>query len=112
MGNYVARAGPDCALDAAVAVSGGLDMRYETYFYRAQRLWQPILAIELRDTFIMGKWGERVRHRLSKEQLKYLMRATHISSIDETAVVAYNGFDDLNVSSQSDVALKLGIVCS
>jgi predicted alpha/beta-fold hydrolase len=109
MGNYVARAGADCALDAAVAISGGLDMRYETYFYRAQRLWQPILAVELRDTFVMGKWGERVRHRLSKPQLKSLMRATHISEIDETAVVAYNGFDDLNVCSpwRSDLELSI-----
>jgi predicted alpha/beta-fold hydrolase len=100
MANLVTRAGNECALDAAVAISGGLDMRFETHFHRAQRLWQPMLTTELRDTFVVGKWGERVRHRLSKDQLKKLMRATHISEVDRTAVVAYNGFDDLNVSMQ------------
>lgn len=72
-------------------------MRFERDFYRAQRLWQPLIASELRNTFVVGKWGERVRARLSKEQLKSLMRATHITEIDKTAVVAYNGFDDLMV---------------
>ena len=96
MGNYVARSGADCALDAAVAISGGLDMRYETHFYRAQRLWQPLLTETLRNDFVIGKWGERVRERLTKEQMKMMMRATHISEIDKTAVVAYNGFRDLD----------------
>jgi predicted alpha/beta-fold hydrolase len=95
MGNYVARSGADCALDAAMAISGGLDMRYETDFYRAQRLWQPLLTETLRNDFVIGKWGERVRERLTKEQMKMMMRATHISEIDKTAVVAYNGFRDL-----------------
>lgn len=93
--NMVARTGAECALDVAVAVSGGLDMRYEIDYPRAQRLWQPLLTATLRDTFVIGKWGERVRHRLTKEQMKMLMRATHVSEVDKTAVVAYNGFRDL-----------------
>jgi predicted alpha/beta-fold hydrolase len=96
LSNYVARSGTDCALDTAVAISGGLDMRYETDFYRAQRLWQPLLTEELRNTFVVGKWGERVRQRLTKKQMKLMMRATHVSEIDKTAVVAYNGFRDLD----------------
>jgi predicted alpha/beta-fold hydrolase len=95
LSNMVTRTGPTCALDAAVAISGGLDMRYEIDFPRAQRLWQPLLTSTLRDTFVVGKWGERVRHRLTKDQMKALMRATHVSEIDETAVVVYNGFRDL-----------------
>ena len=75
-------------------------MRFETDFYRAQRLWQPILASELRGAFVVGKWGERVRKRLTKEEMKSLMRATHVTEIDRTAVVAYNGFDDVNVSCE------------
>ena len=94
--NYVARSGADCALDVAVSVSGGLDMRYETNFSRAQRLWQPILTQELRETFVVGKWGERTKKRLTVEQMKYMMRAYHISEIDETAVVVYNGFRNLD----------------
>jgi hypothetical protein len=50
-------------MDAAVAISGGLDMRYETHFYRAQRLWQPLLTETLRNDFVVGKWGEGVRER-------------------------------------------------
>jgi predicted alpha/beta-fold hydrolase len=95
LNNYVARYGNDCALDAAVSVSGGLDMRREADFVRAQRLWQPVLCATLRNDFVLGKWGERVRARLTREQMKDLMRATHVTDIDKTAVVAYNGFRDI-----------------
>lgn len=79
LSNYVARSGPDCALDAAMALSGGLDMRYQAFFERAKRLWQPMLAKTLRDVFVVGKFGERYRERLTKQQMVELMRATHIS---------------------------------
>jgi len=95
MANMVSRTGPECALDAAVSVSGGLDMRQELDFERAQRLWQPILTQELRETFVIGKWGERAYQRLTKDQMKSMMRATHVTEIDKTAVVAYNGFNDI-----------------
>ena len=111
LSNYAARAGPECALDAAVAVSGGLDMRFEIDFYRAQRLWQPVLCATLRDDFIVGKWGERVRARLTKDEMKQMMRATHVSEIDKTAVVAYNGYRDLidyysDMSALGDVSME------
>jgi hypothetical protein len=70
-----ARSGSECAFDVAFAISGGLDMRYDTYFGRTQRLWQPIIAKDLRGSFVVGKWGERVRSRLTKKQMKALMRA-------------------------------------
>jgi predicted alpha/beta-fold hydrolase len=79
LSNYVARAGENCPLDAGVAISGGLDMRYEHHFYRAQRLWQPMLAKTLRDEFLVEKWGERVRARLSLEDMKLTMRAAHVT---------------------------------
>ena len=79
LNNYVAKAGKDCALDAAISISGGLDMRKQKEFYRAQRLWQPLLIEKLRDEFLIGKWGERVRRRLSKGHMRRLMRATHIT---------------------------------
>jgi len=79
LSNYVARIGDACALDAAVAISGGLDMRFEHKFFRAQRLWQPMLAKELRDTFLVNKWGERVRARLSLDDMKRSMRAVHVT---------------------------------
>jgi predicted alpha/beta-fold hydrolase len=96
MANYVSRAGPDCPLNVAVSVSGGLDMRYEANFTRAQRLWQPILTQELRNTFVVGKWGERVRQRLTPSEMKHMLRAYHITDIDRTAIVAYNKFRNLD----------------
>lgn len=93
--NYVARSGKACSFDAAMAVSGGLDMRKTLEFGRALRLWQPLLVEELRGTFVIGKFGERYRHRLSQDQMLALMRGSHISDIDEQAVVIYNGFNDL-----------------
>ena len=95
LGNMVSRTGADCALDVAVAISGGLDTRFELDLPRAQRLWQPLLIKKLRDHFALGKWGERVRYRLSKTQMKALMRSTYVTDFDRTAVVAYHGYRDL-----------------
>ena len=77
--NYVARSGEDCALDAAIAVSGVLDSRFQFYNERAKRLWQPMLAITLRDQFVLGKVAERYHQRLTRKQMLELMRATHIT---------------------------------
>lgn len=111
LSNWVVNAGSDCVLDAAVAISGALDTRFQEYFVRAQRLWQPMLTKELRQTFLLGKWGERVRARLSKDVMKAMMRATHITNIDETAVVHYNGFRDVDhyystMSALGDVPME------
>lgn len=92
LNNFISRTGINCPLDIGVSISGGLDMRYQIYNHRAQRLWQPMLTNELRNTFVLGKWGERVKQRLSKQQMKQLLTATHITDIDKTAVVAYNGY--------------------
>eukprot|EP00537_Pseudo-nitzschia_pungens_P008289 CAMPEP_0172364926 /NCGR_PEP_ID=MMETSP1060-20121228/7948_1 /TAXON_ID=37318 /ORGANISM="Pseudo-nitzschia pungens, Strain cf. cingulata" /LENGTH=678 /DNA_ID=CAMNT_0013088057 /DNA_START=36 /DNA_END=2072 /DNA_ORIENTATION=+ len=96
LSNYVASYGSDCALDAAVAVSGGLDMRYQEHAYRTQRLWQPMLAGTLRDEFLLGKFGHRVKDRLSPSDYLRVLRASHITEIDRYAVVPFNGFDDLD----------------
>ncbi len=77
--NYVANSGKDCALDAAVAVSGGLDMRYQEHFYRAQRLWQPMLAGTLRNEFLLGKFGHRAKAKLTPFEYLKILRATHIT---------------------------------
>jgi len=94
--NTVATYGKECALDAAVALSGGLDMRYQEHFYRAQRLWQPMLAGTLRDEFLLGKFGHRVKEKLTPSEYLRILRATHITEIDRYAVVPFNGFDDLD----------------
>jgi predicted alpha/beta-fold hydrolase len=92
LGNVMTKRPP---VDAAVAISGGLDMRAELDFYRAMRLWQPLLVPKLRDTFVVGKWGERVRERLTAAQLKSLLRAAHVTGVDQAAVVTYNGYRDV-----------------
>jgi predicted alpha/beta-fold hydrolase len=96
LSNYVATAGSDVALDGAMAISGGLDMRPQKYFGRAQRLWQPMLADELRQKFLLGKFGRRVYDRLSRDDFLQSSRATHITEIDEHAVAPYHGFDSLD----------------
>jgi predicted alpha/beta-fold hydrolase len=95
LANYVASYGMRCALDGAIAISGGLDMRYQEHFLRAQRLWQPMLAETLRDDFLLGKWGYRVRAKLDNDEFLKMLRASHVTEIDKYAVVPYNGFDSL-----------------
>jgi predicted alpha/beta-fold hydrolase len=94
--NYVARSGSDCHLDAAVAISGGLDMRENLNFRRSMRLWQPMLAQTLLEDFVKAKFDGRFRQRLTKEQHLYLMRASSVSEVDIHGIVTYNGFDSLN----------------
>ena len=79
LSNFVSSYGQDVALDAAVAISGGLDMRAQAGFTRAKRLWQPMLAEDLRDIFLVGKWGKRVKERLSHEDMLRMMRASDVS---------------------------------
>ncbi len=93
--NYVARSGKKCHLDSAMAISGGLDMREMLNFSRGARLWQPMLAQTLRDEFIVDKFDNRFRMRLSADDHLKLMRSTSVSEIDTYAIVKYNGYDDL-----------------
>lgn len=95
LANTVASYGSACALDGGVAISGGLDMRYQEHFSRAQRLWQPMLSETLREDFLLGKWGKRVRAKLSDEDFLKMVRGTHVTEIDRYAVVPYNGFNNL-----------------
>lgn len=94
LGNYVARSGSKCYLDVATVVSGGLKMTEQLSVYRSMRLWQPMLAQELRNT-VLGQFKRRYKERLTKWEFDKFMRSVHISSIDRYAVVAYNKFEDL-----------------
>lgn len=82
LSNYVAKSGVHCKLDAAMAVSGGLDMRENLNFRRSMRLWQPLLAKGLRDDFIVNKFHHLFKQRLTKEQNMQLMRASSITVSD------------------------------
>lgn len=93
--NYVSRSGANCNLDAAVAISGGLDMRENLNFRRSMRLWQPMLAQTLLEDFVKAKFDGRFRQRLTKDQHLYLMRASSVSEVDIHGIVTYNGFNDL-----------------
>ena len=88
LSNYVARSGASCALDSAVAVSGGLDMRQQLNFRRSMRLWQPMLTFGLREDILLGKYARHYKYRLTKEQFLNLLRVTSISvsSIDAVYV--------------------------
>lgn len=79
LSNYVARSGESCALDAATAVSGGLDMRQQLNFRRSMRLWQPLLTFGLREDILLGKYARHYKHRLTEEQFLNLLRVTSIS---------------------------------
>ena len=54
-------------------------MRYQAHAYRTQRLWQPMLAGTLRSEFLLGKFGNRVKSKLTKYEFLQTIRATHIT---------------------------------
>ena len=78
LANYAARYGQDCALDAAVSVSGGLNMREQLTFYRSMRLWQPMLAQSLREVILTG-FQARYEKRLSDDDFREFQTASHVS---------------------------------
>ena len=59
------------------------------------RLWQPMLTFGLREDILLGKFARHIKRRLSEEQFLALLRTTHISALDDQAIVTYNGFEDL-----------------
>lgn len=94
LANYVAQSGTKCFLDAAVVVSGGLDMREQANFWRSIRLWQPMLAQEARN-IMFKKFRHLYKKRLTSEQYTSLLRAKDIQSIDIHGIAAYNRFDGI-----------------
>mmetsp|Transcript_23545 Transcript_23545/g.36313 ORF Transcript_23545/g.36313 Transcript_23545/m.36313 type:complete len:604 (+) Transcript_23545:125-1936(+) len=111
LANYVARSGTKCFLDAAVVVSGGLDMREQANFHRSIRLWQPMLAQEARN-IMFKKFRHLYKDRLTAEQYLSLMRAKNIQSIDIHGIATYNRFDGImdyysKMSAMGDTDLQL-----
>lgn len=78
LSNYAARAGEDCSLDAAMAISGGLDIRQQLNFERSKRLWQPMITLGYRKDTV-GKYGRHFKDRLAKDQFLRMLRVTSIS---------------------------------
>ena len=50
------------------------DTRKQVDFHRSKRLWQPMLAKTLRDTFL-EKFSDRLAKRLSPEEVKFLSKS-------------------------------------
>lgn len=88
LSNYVATYGRDCALSVAFAISGALECRYEMDFQRPKRVWQPMITEFSRDRHL-SKWGERMKEKLSKQELIGMLRATNVVDLDNFLAVAY-----------------------
>lgn len=67
------------ALDAAMSISGGLDVRQQLNFKRSMRLWQPILTFSWREDILIGKNARYYRDRLTKDRFLGMLRATSLS---------------------------------
>eukprot|EP00808_Paulinella_micropora_P013533 g73443.t1 len=89
--NHVARAGADCLLDAAVAVSGNVDPRLNALWDHSHRKWQPILAHTLKENF-----AGRNPHLLTatKINLPLIEKCESVRDIDFRMVAPYHNFDD------------------
>ena len=64
-----------------------------------------MLTETLRDEFLLGKWGYRVKQKLNHTECLRTLRASHITEVDRYAVVPLNGFDDLDHYYRSMSAL-------
>lgn len=88
LSNYVASYGSECALSVAFAISGALECRYEMYFERTKRLWQPMIAGHSREHHLI-KWGEYLQERLKKDEMMKLIRANNVIELDDVIAVAF-----------------------
>jgi predicted alpha/beta-fold hydrolase len=92
--NYAVRSGSDCALDAAVAISGALECRVEQNYTRAQKLWQPMVAALLRLAYF-DRFLPQLASKLTPSELLGYQRATHVVGLDLYASAMYNGYSSL-----------------
>eukprot|EP00587_Corethron_hystrix_P005304 CAMPEP_0113314954 /NCGR_PEP_ID=MMETSP0010_2-20120614/10807_1 /TAXON_ID=216773 ORGANISM="Corethron hystrix, Strain 308" /NCGR_SAMPLE_ID=MMETSP0010_2 /ASSEMBLY_ACC=CAM_ASM_000155 /LENGTH=477 /DNA_ID=CAMNT_0000171341 /DNA_START=472 /DNA_END=1902 /DNA_ORIENTATION=- /assembly_acc=CAM_ASM_000155 len=89
LSNYVARSGEGCALNFAVNISGGLDMRQQVKFVRSKWLWQTFMAEGLRD-FVLKRAWLKIENRVGKEAVSTLLRASNVMDIIEHGFYRYN----------------------
>jgi predicted alpha/beta-fold hydrolase len=94
LGNYVATSGAQCELDAAVSISGALDTREQVKFPRSASLWQPFITKAIRDT-LLSSFGNKIRNKLTPEQLKESIKAASLVDFDRAFFVPYHNFDSL-----------------
>ena len=95
LANYVASAGKDCALDAAVGFSGALDTREQATFRRSELLWQPFIAKAMRDTMV-GKFMPQIESKFTHDQFNDMMRARSLVDLDRSFFAPYNEYEDLD----------------
>ena len=91
LSNYVGRIGKDCALDMAVAVGAGIDMRFNRYFQRSLWLWQPFLSRSLLDQFFY-RFLPLYKEKLTPEQISKTQAATSVTTVDVNMVAPFNDF--------------------
>ncbi|GMH97004.1 hypothetical protein TrST_g3465 [Triparma strigata] len=95
LSNYAASSGKDCALDAAVAIGGGIDMRFNVWYGRSLWLWQPFLARTLLDQFYY-RYLPHFKDTLTSEQKKATEEAVSVTDVDTHMVAPYNGYPEVN----------------
>jgi hypothetical protein len=86
------------ALDAAMSISGGLDLRQQLNFKRSMRLWQPILTFSWREDILIGKNARYYRDRLTKDRFLGMLRATSLSVSDPSIVYQWQQSLTLSLS--------------
>ena len=92
LGNYVARSGKRCQLDAAVSISGALNAREQLGHTRSRWLFQPVLAGKMKRT-LNQKFGTRIQSRLGPDGYFKFMKSSDVVSLDET-IAKYHGYND------------------
>jgi len=123
LSNYVARIGDECAMDAAIGIGGGIDMKWNFINHRSRWLWQPLLARTLLDSLIMRFVPNHLQNAIeskiiTKAQLDATLAASDVTTIDEHMITPYNGFSTVldyytamsSVAHMHQVAIPLAMV--
>jgi predicted alpha/beta-fold hydrolase len=123
LANYVARIGDACAMDYAIGIGGGIDMRWNYLNHRSRWLWQPFLSRTLLDSLIIRFVPNYLKAAIERGEVTELQReltlsAGDVTTIDENIIAPYNGFTGVvdyythmsAIRHMKDVSIPLAMV--
>jgi predicted alpha/beta-fold hydrolase len=107
LATYLVRYGKDAAVDAAMAFSGSLDLKFCAYDQRSQRIWQNVFATEGRTIYLDSMEPNRVHRRLDDDpELRRLYHKKYPSFHEIIQLVAgLNGYRNTDHYIEDSTAL-------
>ncbi|CAM9152607.1 unnamed protein product [Ectocarpus sp. 12 AP-2014] len=90
--NYAALTGEKSGVSCCVSMSGSFDTRTNLESRHSQQVWQPLLAMALKEHFVLSNTREIVKRGLDVSAIE---ACKNVLDIDTHLVAPYNGYPDV-----------------